>query len=35
MSRLQAAVAGLGFMGGTHIEALRRAGIHVRGCTRR
>jgi predicted dehydrogenase len=33
MSRLQTAVAGLGFMGGTHIEALRRAGIHVRGCT--
>jgi predicted dehydrogenase len=32
MSKLQAAIAGLGFMGGTHIEALRRLGINVVGC---
>lgn len=32
MTDLRAAVAGLGFMGGTHIEALRRAGIEVVGC---
>jgi predicted dehydrogenase len=32
MSELRTAVAGLGFMGGTHIEALRRLGITVVGC---
>lgn len=30
--KLKAAVVGLGFMGGTHIEALRRIGIDVVGC---
>ncbi len=32
MNGLRAAVIGLGFMGGTHIEALRRLGIEVVGC---
>lgn len=32
MSNLRAAVVGLGFMGTTHIEALRRLGIQVVGC---
>ncbi len=31
MIRLKAAIAGLGFMGGTHLEALRRLGIEVTG----
>ncbi len=31
MAQLRAAVIGLGFMGGTHVEALRRIGIDVRG----
>jgi tRNA A37 threonylcarbamoyladenosine dehydratase len=29
--KLKTAVVGLGFMGGTHIEALRRIGIDVVG----
>ena len=32
MSRIRAAVIGLGFMGGTHIETLRRLGIEVTAC---
>ncbi|GAB4576315.1 MAG: Gfo/Idh/MocA family oxidoreductase [Anaerolineae bacterium] len=32
VSDLKAAVIGLGFMGGTHIEALRRLGVTVLGC---
>ncbi len=32
MNKLHAAVAGLGFMGGAHIEALRRIDIDVIGC---
>jgi predicted dehydrogenase len=31
-SKLRTAIVGLGFMGGTHIEALRRIGIDVAGC---
>jgi len=31
MIKLKAAIAGLGFMGGTHLEALRRLGIEVTG----
>ena len=31
MIKLKAAIAGLGFMGGTHLEALRRLGIAVTG----
>ena len=31
MIKLKTAIAGLGFMGGTHLEALRRLGIEVTG----